>query len=270
MTLAEMQRTFVAALMKSPASREHARQATRLIKPGQQMGSVARLRIYQRSYWARLVDSLGDDFPGLISILGLRAFRRVAKAYLSECPSRSFTLRDLGIDLAAWLRMHREQAGTQPDLTIDMAQLEWAHINAYDAPSRNPLGPENLIELTPLAQLGLQPHLTPLSTCYPVDDIRIRANRTGRRRSAGAIQSQQVFLAVYRLDLGVYYRRLAPAEFQLLQSLRAGEPLGTAILLAFRDTPIDEQEQAESIRTWFGIWAELGWLTTPQVNARER
>jgi len=135
MTLAEMQRTFVAALMHSSASREYARHAARLIKPGQRMGSVARLQIYRRSYWARLIDSLGDDFPGLISILGLRAFRRLARAYLADCPSRSFTLRDLGIDLVAWLRMHREQAGTQPDLTIDMAQLEWAHINAYDAPS---------------------------------------------------------------------------------------------------------------------------------------
>lgn len=274
MTLPEMQRTMAAALMHPAASRDYARQAAQLIKPGQRMDSMARLRIYQRSYWARLIDSLRDDFPGLISILGHRVFNRVAKGYLSECPSRSFTLRDLGVDLEKWLRMNRELAGENPELAINMAQLEWAHIAAFDGPSTNTLGPEDLAEMTHLVKVGLQPHLSLLNLSYLVDDLRLRANRVSdnsrrkRLRHAVAIQPKAVFLAVYRLELGVYYRRLAPAEFRLLELLRSGESIGAAIELAFQEDQGGEIDQAESIRSWFGIWAQLGWLTTPKNQFR--
>lgn len=41
-----------------PVQFDYARQAAQLIKPSQSMDSMARLRIYQRSHWARLIDSL--------------------------------------------------------------------------------------------------------------------------------------------------------------------------------------------------------------------
>src|SRR5260221_11348522 len=66
------------------------------IKPNNRLTSVERLEIYSRSYWFRVLDSLHDDFPGLRAVLGQRAFHRLARAYLPACPSRSFTLRNLG------------------------------------------------------------------------------------------------------------------------------------------------------------------------------
>src|SRR5260370_18031121 len=72
------------------------------IKPNDRLTSLERLEIYSRSYWFRVLDSLYDDFPGLRAVLGQQAFHRLSQAYLSDCPSRSFTLRNLGSTLGDW------------------------------------------------------------------------------------------------------------------------------------------------------------------------
>ncbi|MDE3167971.1 MAG: putative DNA-binding domain-containing protein, partial [Acidobacteriota bacterium] len=136
MKLLESQRVIAAALMQpwNPRGRT-ALAAAGLIKPNSRLSAAERLEIYSRSYWCRLMDSLREDFPGLEAILGHAAFDRAAAAYLADCPSTSFTLRDLGSRLESWLRAHRRYAGRNPALATDMAQLEWAHIVAFDGPA---------------------------------------------------------------------------------------------------------------------------------------
>src|ERR1700677_1225393 len=81
------------------------------IKPNDRLTSAGRLEIYCRSYWFRVLDSLYDDFPGLRAVLGQRAFRLLSRAYLADCPSQSFTLRNLGSRLADWLQRNPQYAG---------------------------------------------------------------------------------------------------------------------------------------------------------------
>src|SRR6202035_1734498 len=117
------------------------------------------------------------DFPGLAAVLGPRAFQRLARAYLTECPSQSYTMRNLGSRLAVWLEAHPRFGRPVLDLAVDMARLEWAHIEAFDGPERKPPGPEDLLEPGPDLRVGLQPHLALLELRYPVDDLRIEANQ---------------------------------------------------------------------------------------------
>ena len=93
------------------------------IKPNRRMNSAERLEIYSRSYWFRILDSLYEDFPGLCAVTGERAFRQLSLAYLVECPSRSFTLRDLGSRLPEWLERNPRYAGKPQALAIDMARF---------------------------------------------------------------------------------------------------------------------------------------------------
>ena len=72
MKLLEAQRTIAAALMRP--SRQATSEAAALIKPNDRLTSFERLDIYSRSYWARLIDSLRDDFPGLLAMLDAKAF----------------------------------------------------------------------------------------------------------------------------------------------------------------------------------------------------
>src|SRR5260370_5046631 len=173
------------------------------IKPNDRLTSVERLEIYSRSYWFRVLDSLYDDFPGLRAVLGQRAFHVLSRAYLADCPSRSFTLRNLGSRLADWLERNPQYAGSRYALALDMVRLEWAHIEAFDNAAEKVLGPEDLLELGPGFRAGLQPYIRLLSLRYPVDDVRIHLKARVRR-----LKAEQVILAVHRLDFTVYYRRI--------------------------------------------------------------
>jgi hypothetical protein len=160
MTLAETQRRMAAAVMlplkpgnrlpeRTPAGVAMAEEAAAYIKPNSGLSSLERLAIYSRSYWFRLLDSLREDFPGLAAVLGARRFERLARAYLADCPSRSFTLRNLGSQLEGWLARHPEYADGDPALARDMVRLEWAHIEAFDGPAEEMLGPQDLVEYAP-------------------------------------------------------------------------------------------------------------------------
>ena len=153
-----------------------ARRRSELVKPNDRLTATERLNIYHRQYWYRILDSFNEDFPGLRAVLGERAFERLARAYLSDCPSQSFTLRNLGSRLEAWLGEHSEFAGKNLALALDMVRLEWAHIEAFDNAERKALGPEDLLELGPELALALQPYVGLLDLQYPVDDLRVKAN----------------------------------------------------------------------------------------------
>ena len=291
MTLLELQRRVAHALMvpltpsgtlakRVDAGRSMQAEAEELIKPNQRLTSVERLEIYSRSYWFRLLDSLREDFPGLCGVLGERAFHRLSEAYLREVPSRSFTMRDLGSRLEAWLRRRPDFAGKHPELALDMVRLEWAHIEAYDGGQRKPLGPEDLLEPGPDIAFGLQPHVRLLSLSYPVDDLRIRiedlsaeeggaSNTVVRRRARTAVRRCRAldpaptFLAVHRLEFTVYYKRLAREEFAILSALREGTPLGVALDCVPANGASQEQ-LTRNVEGWFATWSRLGWLCSPE------
>src|SRR6476659_11474999 len=107
--------------------------AEEIVKPNDRLTSVERLEIYNRVYWFRLLSALADDFPGLRAVIGQEKFDQVLLGYLTEMPSVSFTLRDLGSRLEQWLRAHHEFISSSERMALDMVRLEWADIEAFDA-----------------------------------------------------------------------------------------------------------------------------------------
>jgi hypothetical protein len=285
MNLAELQKRMATAIMApltryDEVSTEWRGDADELIKPNDQLSPLERLEIYSRSYWFRVVDSLYDDFPGLVAALGQRAFNKLARGYLADRPSQSYTLRNLGEGLEEWLRAHPEYAGKHFDLAIDMIRLEWAHIQAFDGPEGKLLGPEDLVEPGPDLRVGLQPHLSLLELRYPVDDLRIEANqwteehdsasnavvereRRGATRRYRRLKRGQIHLAVFRAGNVVYYRRIERGEFQLLNALGAGKPVGEALEELMEARVLSEEDLTTwlaSVQNWFAEWAEMAWL----------
>ncbi|MGH9583278.1 MAG: DNA-binding domain-containing protein [Bryobacteraceae bacterium] len=278
MTLLELQRRMAHDIFQPLGASDRiavAEDAVEYIKPNGWSPSK-RLEIYSRSYWFRLLDSLYDDFPGLAAILGTRAFMRMAKAYLAECPSRSYTLRDLGSRLEIWLSSNPSYAKDRLDLALDMARLEWAHIEAFDGREDPVLGPEDLLELGPELRIALQPYVQLIGLQYPVDDLRIHVNRSSEEhavasnavhakkrravRKISRLNPEKIFLAVHRVNFDVYYRRLAPEEFAALAAFRSGEPIGAAIAGVVENSELPIEQLQQMTETWFATWAELGWL----------
>ena len=256
--------------------------AADIIKPNDRLTSFERLEIYNRQYWFRILSGFAEDFPGLRVVLGERRFDAVATAYLTDCPSRSFTLRNLGSRLESWLRKHPSWAGSRQQLALDMVRLEWADIEAFDGKAEPALDPGDLAGADPARlKLRLQPYIRLLDLRYPVDDLllEVRKEEEGtdiasnafnerhkrkRVRAVANLEPSEIFLAVHRIDYSVYFRRLEREEFRILRELHAGSTLSRAIDLALRTTRIPPAERPTQIERWFYSWAALGWFCRPE------
>jgi len=268
----------------APNGRSLAAVATRIIKPNDRLTSFERLEIYNRQYWFRVLDAFSDDFPGLRAVLGDRRFNKLAKHYLTDCPSRSFTMRDLGSRLEFWLRKHPAYAPGRSQLALDMVRLEWAEIETFDGAFLPPITAEVLKGADPSKlRLRLQPYIRLLDLHYPVDDLLLAIKhdapadvasnameeRQKRKKvlAVARLKPVPVYLAIHRLDNTVYFRRLDREEFTILKSLQEGRTLDRAIVAAFRaprkGKPRDHRQmetRAAEVGAWFQNWSSLGWF----------
>jgi hypothetical protein len=266
---------------RAPGGGDMRRYASRFIKPNDRLTSFERLEIYNRQYWWRLLASMQEDFPGLRALLGDRRFEAMAKAYIVDCPSTSFTLRNLGSKLEGWLRKHPKWAGRKQQLALDIVRLEWADIEAFDAKAEPALLPEDLASAAGgNIKLHLQPYIQLLDCKYPVDDLLLAVRDTDedstvasnafsekrkrrRVRATAKLKPSEIFLAVHRVDDSVYFRRLDREEFQILRALREGKTLARAIELGFQKSRTPPSERAVTVQEWFQHWATLGWFCQP-------
>jgi hypothetical protein len=266
--------------LEMQASTEHgletAEIAARYIKPSSHLTSFERLEIYNRQYWFRVIAAVEEDFPALNAVLGQEMFNALVLAYLRENPSTSFSLRNLGARLPAWLASYPKLAGPQHFLAVDVARLEWAYIEAFDGASLPPLGWPDFAGLGSDSTLRLQPHLQLLDLQYPVDEvvlavrkvtpeIDIVSSAAAERRQGPPVRLPKVsrsstYLAVHRFEDSVYYRRIGREEFLLLADLRDGDSIATAIEHAFEGSKVTPELQADKIQEYFSHAAELGWF----------
>jgi hypothetical protein len=289
-SLLEVQRRMAAAVMHPLTRQENMprrrrdgasniAEAEAIIRPNDRLSSFERLEIYNRQYWYRLFSCFEEDFPGLQAILGRAKFDRLMRAYLTDCPSESFSLRNLGSRLDAWFDQHPEHLGPHPVLARDMARLEWAHIEAFDSEERARLSAQKLAAIDEHSRLHLQPYLRVLALSYPVDDLLLQvrnedgsatsstnnASSTRKRhhvRHVAALAPKAIHIAVHRLENSVWYKPLSPEEFHLLSALLDGKPLGDSIDLALSTSPLPEDQRPAFLQEAFANWAMLGWFTS--------
>ncbi len=255
-------------------------EAEAIIQPNDRLTSFERLEIYNRQYWFRLYGCLEEDFPGLQAIVGRARFDALMRAYLTDCPSQSFTLRNLGSRLESWLTGHPELIQPHSTLALDMVRLEWAHIEAFDSEERPRLAAEDLAAIDENSTLSLQPCLRLLALSYPVEDLLLQVrNEDGSSASSAnnasvarkrkhvrrfaALQPKPIWLAVHRLENTVWYKPIAEEEFRLLSALLAGQTLGQAIDAAFAGGSLSEEARPSFLQAAFANWAMLGWFTQP-------
>lgn len=264
---------------RTPDGKPLAAVAGQIIKPNERLTSFERLEIYNRQYWFRVLDAFSDDFPGLRAVLGDRRFHALARHYLTDCPSRSFTMRNLGSRLESWLRKHPQYAAGRLQLALDIVRLEWAEIEAFDEASETPVATAIFVGADPAKlRLRLQPYIRLLDLRYPVDDLLLAVkhgapadvasnamqNRQKRKKvsAVARLKPTPVYLAIHRMDNSVYFRRLDREEFTILSALHQGRTLERAIVAAFRTSKIPPPERAVLVAAWFQNWSSLGWFVS--------
>ena len=255
--------------------------AAQFIKPNDRLSSFERLEIYNRVYWFRVLDCLYDDYPGLRAILGERKFLKLATAYLAKYPSASFTLRNLGQRLEKFLREEPQWIVPNEELALDMARFEWAQVVAFDDAAQPKVTTDDVLDTVPSKlRLGLQPYLSLLELTYAVDKFLLAVKKregavlrdeasntfeampqtTRRKRLVRRPKRERVYLVVHRYDNMLYYKRLDPEAFAILQGLQKGSTVEKACVAALAKTTRTDIDWTRQIQEWFHDWSALGWF----------
>jgi hypothetical protein len=255
-----------------------ARAIAKLVKPSRTLQPLERVEIYNRMYWFRLLDSMAQDFPGLRALLGEKKFWPLIERYLAVCPSRSFTLRDLGARLERFIAREPGLVAPHGAAARDLVRFEWAQIIAFDGPSRPRLKKSQLMGADPAKlRFAVQPYLTLLACRHPVDEYVLAVKQDGALRteasnavavrvdgdSGGIVRLERgglLHIVVHRVDNQLYYKRLEPEAARLLRAIKAGKTLAEACASAFVRSKSSPDEQTKNIRDWFALWMRLGWL----------
>jgi len=73
-------------------------------------------------------------------------------------------------------------------------------------------------------------------------------------RRAALPRRSPVHVAVHRHENRLFYKRLNPAAFRILEALRTGRTLSQAIAAA------GPKVKPQQVRAWFKAWMALGWF----------
>lgn len=239
---------------------------------------VQQADIYREQFWSRHFDALAEDYPGLAALVGARAFDDFVTAYLTACPPRHPSLRDLGDRIVAfaesWQGFAPVTMGGDPPsppahraAAIEMVRYENALVDVFDGPEPPALDAAKLASVPEdawdRARVVLAPLVVRMRLAYPVHTFRIAARAAA---DAGdppppAPAPRSVCLALYRRDLVVTYEELDPVAFALLEALAEGDPLPRACERA--GAGLDDDATAElgaKVGVWFQRWAALRWI----------
>jgi hypothetical protein len=271
--LDRLQRWFQAVIMHpdgivpgvlGPDARQHIELAPgeleRVVTRSRTLTAAERVAIYGRAYHARLTECLEAEFCILRQAIGEDLFRLFARAYLSSCPSQSYTLADLGKGFPDYLhdtRPAESAAGEEeawPGFIVDLARFERAFSEVYDGPGveGGPMpsadglrtlltGRDRQVRLAPAASLRL------LTFQYPVHNY-FHAVRHGQETEFPA--PAKTFLAMNRRDYVVTTLELSATQYALLSGLLEGQTVGQSLRRAGASMPDQRAQLIASIEKW--------------------
>jgi hypothetical protein len=278
--LNQLQRWMQAVLMhpggaEAGAASEAARQAIdvppeeaeRVVTRSRALSGLERLAIYNRAYYARLLECLRESYPVLFHALGEDAFGGFALDYLQKYPSRSYTLNDLGANFPRYLRESRpadEPSPSWPDFVIDLATLEWTYNEVFDG-----AGVEGQRLLRPDRLRAIPPARWPEARLVPVPCLRLLHLRhpvhlyytaVRRRKEPEFPEPAETLLAVTRRRYVIRRHELSRPQFVLLEALLRGQSVGEAISLAGEAAGDDVDRFAADLGEWFRDWTAEGFF----------
>lgn len=225
-----------------------------------QLEASERLDIYATSYWLRLLECLGEDYPALKAALGEALFESVCRRYLQRHPSSHFSLSALGARLPAFLKSNAAGKLAHRGFLSSLAELERTIQEIFDAPFDEPLKPEALTGVSGPALQGLVFH--PIRAAR-ILELSCDANawyqsfREGEKKRPPRARAAS-FVLVLRYEDRVYRQPLAPMQAHLLTLLMEETPLGSALEAVAARRPRDASKMLRSIGSWFESFGRAG------------
>jgi hypothetical protein len=261
---------WLQAVIEAPGSVKMAlrsREAARLVRPARTrdvvrpshrgLRAAERVGIYQGMYLPRMMEALESDYEGLAHFLGATAWTRLVRAYLTAHPSRSYTLNELGRRLPEFVRHARLPRAA---FCYDLARLERAMAEVFDAPETKPLTEKELAALRPrdLERARLVPIAALRLLVLDHDAGAWLDSLRGDEHAHPPVRRKRTRVLVYRRSYGVKRREQAEAAFALLEDLVAGVPIGRALTRALGRRGAARLAGADAAFRLFREWAALG------------
>jgi hypothetical protein len=222
-----------------------------------------RVGIYHDMYLARMEEALESDYPGLAHFLGPQRWHRLVRGYVEAHPSRSYTLNALGHHLPD--HVFSAPRISHAGFCRDLARLEWAITEAFDAPETPVLSEEQLAAVEPDAWEGAR--------LVPTAAFRLLALDYDASSYLDSLRDEDhdhplprrhpSWVAVCRRDYSVYRVPLTRPGHRLLEALAEGRSVGEAVeecLRRSRPRPTGEQ-----VFGWFRDWARAAAFQAVEV-----
>lgn len=186
-----------------------------------------RLAVYGNAYRLRLLEVLGEDFPGLKGLLGTESFTALGLAYIDAYPSEHRSIRWFGRHLSHFLR-ERAPHNDRPELA-EMAVFEWVQGEVTDAADSPVYSTEQLAAVSPAhwpnMRVILQPALRRLELYWNVPMVW-RAIHDGGAMPVSEHSERPLPWLLWRRSLEVYWRSLANDEHWAIQACLDGRSFG--------------------------------------------
>jgi hypothetical protein len=212
-----------------------------------------RLAIYYDAYRLRLIEALDSNYPVLHAWMGDDEFEHLGLAYLEAHPSTHFSIRYFGDRLSEYLAS-AENYRDKPFLG-EMAALEWAMSEAFDAPDSPGVDLDAMASIPPEAwpemRLTLHASVYRLDLRWNVPAIwkAIKEEQAPGEPAAG--EWPQPWL-VWRQDLKIFFRSLSVDEAWAIDAVRKGETFASICegLVEWIDTQNVALQAAGLLKRW--------------------
>lgn len=230
-----------------------AAEAEQVVKPSARLTAPQRLNIYTEMYFLRLFEVMGDDFPTVRELLGEAEWNEVVRGYLTDCPSTSWTLNDLGGRFEAYLAGRADLE--RHALLADVARIERAMTEVFDVPDGPTLRPEEFAAVPPeawaTAVLSPQAGFRLLAFGHPVTPI---LNAVRNDEPLPSLEPIPSWAVVYRKDGRSWRRPLTEPMFAALSALAEGKAVPYALEAAAAAWEGSDEELEQSVFRWFREW----------------
>jgi putative DNA-binding protein len=251
--LRDVQRGFWRALHASDAAPElHA-----VVLPSATLDPAARVEIYRDMYVWRLREVLREDYPKTHETLG-DEFADLARRYLAAHPSTNPSVRHLGRHLPAFLAT--DVATRARPWLVDLARLELARTDAFDAPDAPTLSVDDLRAVPPVAwaDLGfaIVPGVEVLRCAWP-------AHEAWSAPAVDALAARPTTLRVWRHDHRVFHAAIDRVDDDAFAAAAVGRPFAAICeIVAEHDGADDAPARAGAL---LARWVEDGLLRAPST-----
>lgn len=228
--------------------------------------AMERMDVYANMYFYRILDVLKDDYARVLRLIGDVAFHNLITDYLLVYPSSNPSLRYIGSHLPEFLERHAVTEEYPP--VADLARLERARADAFDAPDAEALGAEQLQQFPPTSWANLRLSVPEAVRFLELDwPVHVLWRALKDEKEPPELKAAPTRIRVWRDGNLIYHAPISELEDAALRSFRNGMTLAqTCVALQEMqgDKPI-----ATRIAELLHKWIDEGIIETAELAAED-